>query len=162
MTCRFAACMCTAVYLSVHICICLPVKCTNFSTFELRTCKYYTVRWYEYMWNGCTNALYNLFIPAPSNPRNITVTIVNATAVNIAWIEPAITNGIIRNYRITISTSDSRLVLVTNHMDVTQLSAIVDGLNHNTDYVVNITAVTVRSGESEMAMFTTRPRKFIP
>jgi len=90
------------------------------------------------------------------------VTIVNATAVNIAWIEPAITNGIIRNYRITISTSDSRLVLVTNHMDVTQLSAIVDGLNHNTDYVVNITAVTVRSGESEMAMFTTRPRKFIP
>ena len=89
------------------------------------------------------------------------MTIVNATAVNIAWIEPAIANGIIRSYRISISISDNRNVLVINHVDVVDLSAVVVGLNHDTDYTVNITAVTVRLGESEMAIFTTRPCKFI-
>ena len=95
---------------------------------------------------------------APSSPRNVIVTSINATAVRITWTEPAMTNGIIRNYTISVSTSHNRFLSEINQMD---LSITVLGLNHDTEYVVNITAVTIRPGEPEVIMFTTRPCKSI-
>ena len=103
----------------------------------------------------CVSTFYVL---APSSPRNVIVTSINATAINITWTEPAMANGIIRNYTINILTSDNRLISETNQVD---LFITVFGLNHDTEYIVNISAVTVRPGEPEVILFTTRPCKFI-
>ena len=85
----------------------------------------------------------------------------NATAVNVSWIEPDMVNGIIRNYTITISTGDHHIVLITYPMSITDLTITIVGLTHNTDYTVNISAWTVRQGQPGSLSFTTRNCKLI-
>ena len=96
---------------------------------------------------------------APSSPRDITVMSINATAVNITWSEPAMTNGIVRNYTIIVLTSDHHVVRMTHSMDITDLTIMIVGLTHNTDYIVNISAWTVRQGEHGSLSFTTNTCK---
>ena len=87
-------------------------------------------------------------------PLNLTVTLNNSTSVTLMWDMPATHNGIIRNYTITIldgnmnSTVQNQTVSVVSRYVVTQLTP-------NTDYVVNVSAVTVRSGDAASSSFTT-------
>jgi len=97
----------------------------------------------------------NITHVAPGIPRDINVTSINATAVNVTWSEPAMTNGIVRNYTIIILTNDYHIVRMIHQMDITDLSIAVVGLTHNTAYTINISAWTVRQGESGSLSFTT-------
>ena len=113
------------------------------------------------MYRTCVHVSTYLFLLylAPGNPNNITVTSFNATAVTLIWTEPVISNGIIRYYLISILTRDNSTVFTINQTDVTDLTTTIIGLRHNTNYRVNVRAVTVRVGEPGSVLFTTRPCK---
>ena len=66
-------------------------------------------------------------------------------------------NGIIRNYLITVLTTDNHVVRMNNQVD---LSIAIVGLTHNTSYTVNISAWTVRQGEHGSQSFTTLSCKY--
>ena len=93
-----------------------------------------------------------MFITAPSTPLNIVVLPINATAVSVLWDEPAIPNGIIQYYTIAIS---SNPVVILNHTNLINLTLDICGLTHNTNYTVNISAVTVEPGDAASMSFTT-------
>ena len=64
-------------------------------------------------------------------------------------------NGIIQNYTITVLNDDmSEIVFIETVSNLTFKSVIVE-LTHNTSYVVNVTAATVRSGDAASTNFTT-------
>ena len=85
-------------------------------------------------------------------PLNLTVTINNSTVVTLTWNTPAIPNGVIRNY--TISLLDDNMNIVQTQT-VSNLMTVITQLTPNTSYVVNVSAVTVRSGDAAVMTFTT-------
>ena len=85
-------------------------------------------------------------------PLNLMVTINNSTSVTLTWNTPAMPNGIIRHYIITLL--DDNMNSVQNQT-VSNLMTVITQLNPNTSYVVNVSAVTVRSGEATSMTFTT-------
>ena len=89
---------------------------------------------------------------APSMPLNFMVTINNFTSVTLTWNTPAMSNGIIRHYIITLL--DDNMNSVQNQT-VSNLMTVITQLTPNTSYVVNVSAVTVRSGEATSMTFTT-------
>ena len=93
--------------------------------------------------------------PAPSAPQNIALSSINATAVNVSWEEPLISNGIIRSYAIAILTITSNPVTNLSHSGISILSTTIYGLTHNTDYILYIRAVTVEPGDAALISFTT-------
>ena len=95
---------------------------------------------------------YLLLITAPSTPLNIVVLPINATAVRVMWDEPAIPNGIIQYYDIIIL---SNPVVILNHTNLVNLTLDIYGLTHNTNYTINISAVTVEPGDAASMSFTT-------
>lgn len=100
-----------------------------------------------------------LFTLAPSSPLNIAVTSVNATAVNVTWDEPAMLNGIIRNYTVSVYRTDNTLVFTTSPAVVTALHVMIFDLTHDTMYVFNVSAVTIEEGDPGSITFRTRPCK---
>ena len=68
-------------------------------------------------------------------------------------------NGNIRNYTITIL--DNNMNSVQNQT-MSNLMAVITQLTHNTTYVVNVSAITVRSGDAASMTFTTPACKHIP
>ena len=100
-----------------------------------------------------------MYLSAPSRARNVTVISVNATAVDITWSEPALANGIIRNYTVQVFTSDNTLLLETYPLDIADLTVTIFGLTHNTYYTFNVSAVTVTMGDPGSVSFITRPCK---
>ena len=97
----------------------------------------------------------HFFVSAPSPPINIIVSSVNATAVNVAWEEPVVHNGIIRSYIIVIVIGNNTILTVISHNDTAVLRTTIYGLTHNTNYIVNISAVTVEPGDAASLSFTT-------
>ena len=93
-----------------------------------------------------------MVITAPSTPLNIVVLPINATAVSVLWDEPATPNGIILYYTIVIS---SNPVVILNHTNLINLILEIYGLTHNTNYTININAVTVEPGDVASLSFTT-------
>ena len=89
---------------------------------------------------------------------NLTVTISNSTSVTLTWNTPAMPNGIIRNYTVTILDDDMNSV---QSQTVSNLTAVITQLTDNTSYVVNVTAVTVRSGDAASTTFITPACKHI-
>ena len=85
-------------------------------------------------------------------PLNLTVTINNSTSVTLTWNTPAIPNGVIRNYTITLL--DDNMNTVQNQT-VSNLMTVITQLTPNTSYVVNVSAVTVSSGDAISMTFTT-------
>jgi len=86
------------------------------------------------------------------------VTFDNSTTVTLSWDEPEMVNGIIRNYIINVLDDDmSSIVNVT----VSNLSFVIMDLTPNTNYVVNISAVTVIPGDVASIRFTTATCKHI-
>ena len=77
---------------------------------------------------------------------------INATAVNFTWEEPAVHNGIIRRYIVSIRNSNGDVVMAVN---VSTLTVKIFGLTPNTNYTVNISAVTVEPGDAASISFTT-------
>ena len=61
-------------------------------------------------------------------------------------------NGVIRNYTITLL--DDNMNSVQNQT-VSNLMTVIMELTPNTSYVVNVSAVTVRSGDAAVMTFTT-------
>ena len=101
-------------------------------------------------YNVCTYIrLYSL---VPSMPLNLTVTINNSTSVTLTWNTPAMPNGVIRNYTITLL--DDNMNTVQNQT-VSNLMTVITQLTPNTSYVVNVSAVIVRSGDAASMTFTT-------
>ena len=98
---------------------------------------------------------------APSAPHNIVVSSINATAVNVTWEIPSTPNGIIRSYTITILTVFNDPVITVSYTGVSVLSTIIYGLTHNTNYTVNIIAVTVEPGDAASLSFTTPSCKYV-
>ena len=93
---------------------------------------------------------------APSMPLNLMVTINNSTSVTLTWNTPAMPNGIIRHYILTLL--DDNMNSVQNQT-VSNLMTVITQLTPNTSYVVNVSAVTVSSGEATSMTFTTPPCK---
>ena len=85
-------------------------------------------------------------------PLNLTVTINNSTSVTLTWNTPAMPNGVIRNYTITLLDDDMNNV---QNQTVSNLMTVITQLTPNTSYVVNVSAVTVRSGDAASMAFTT-------
>ena len=91
-------------------------------------------------------------------PVNLTVAINNSTSVTLTWNTPVMPNGIIRNYTITILDDNMNSI---QSQTVSNLMALITQLTHNTSYVVNVSAVTVRSGDAASMTFTTPACKHI-
>ena len=85
-------------------------------------------------------------------PLNLTVTINNSTSVTLTWNTPAMPNGVIRNYTITLLDDDMNSV---QNQTLSNLMTVITQLTPNTSYVVNVSAVTVRSGDAASTTFTT-------
>ena len=85
-------------------------------------------------------------------PLNLTVTINNSTSVTLIWNIPAMPNGVIRNYTITLLNDNMNSV---QNQTVSNLMTVITQLTPNTSYVVNVSAVTVRSGDAASMTFTT-------
>ena len=85
-------------------------------------------------------------------PLNLTVTINNSTSVTLTWNTPAMPNGVIRNYTITLLDDDMNSV---QNQTVSNLMTVITELTPNTSYVVNVSTVTVRSGDAASMTFTT-------
>ena len=96
--------------------------------------------------------MYFILSLAPSMPLNLTVTINNSTSVTLTWNTPAMPNGVIRNYTITLLDDDMNGV---QNQTVSNLMTVITQLTPNTSYVVNVSAVTVRSGDVAPMTFTT-------
>ena len=104
----------------------------------------------------------HFFVSASSPPINVIVSSVNATAVNVAWEEPVVHNGIIRSYIIVIVIDNNAIILtVISHNDTAVLRTTIYGLTHNTNYIVNISAVTVEPGDAASLSFTTPSCKYV-
>ena len=88
-------------------------------------------------------------------PRNLTVTINNSTSVTLRWETPAMRNGIIRNYTITILDDNMNAVQSQALTDLTDLTYVITQLTHNTSYTVNVSGVTVGTGAAALETFTT-------
>ena len=89
---------------------------------------------------------------APSMPLNLTVTINNSTSVTLTWNTPAMPNGVIRNYTIILLDDNMNSIQTQT---VSNLMTVITQLTPHTSYVVNISAVTVRSGDAASMTFTT-------
>ena len=89
---------------------------------------------------------------APSMPLNLTVTINNSTSVTLTWNTPAMPNGVIHNYTITLLDDNMNN---EQNKTVSNLMTVITQLTPNTSYVVNVSAVTVRSGDTSSMKFTT-------
>ena len=93
-------------------------------------------------------------------PRNLTVTINNSTSVTLTWEPPAVPNGIIRNYTIIILDDNMNTVQSQTLTDLSNLTYVITQLTHNTNYVVNVSGVTVRIGAAASETFTTSDCKY--
>ena len=108
----------------------------------------------------CINGVYNeiqcmyirFYSLVPSMPRSLTVTINNSTSVTLTWNTPAMPNGIIQHYMIAVV--DDNMNSVQNQT-VSNLMTVITKLTPNTSYVVNVSAVIVRSGDAASMTFTT-------
>ena len=90
-------------------------------------------------------------------PVDLMFTINNSTSVTLTWQQPAMLNGIIRNYTITVL--DSNMNSVQN-ITASNLTSVITQLTPNTSYVVNVSGVTVRAGDAASITFTTPPCKY--
>ena len=95
---------------------------------------------------------------APSMPQNLTVTINNSTSVNLTWEKPEMRNGMIRSYTILVLNASN---MVVHNQTVTDSPYVITELTANTNYTVNVTAFTVRSGVAASETFTTPACKHI-
>ena len=89
-------------------------------------------------------------LSAPSMPLNVFVSPINATAVSVRWEGPTEPNGIIRYYTVSIVNE-----MFLNHTNSLSLTVNIYGLTPNTNYTVNIRAVTVEPGHSASISFIT-------
>ena len=88
-------------------------------------------------------------------PCNLTVVINNSTSVTLTWEPPAMPNGIIQNYTITILDDNMNTVQSQAFTDLSDLTYVITQLTHNSNYVVNVSGVTIRTGAAASASFTT-------
>ena len=72
--------------------------------------------------------------------------------MTLTWNTPAMPNGIIRHYMIAVV--DDNMNSVQNQT-VSNLMTVIMQLTPNTSYVVNVSAITVRSGDAASMTFTT-------
>ena len=105
---------------------------------------------YVMRYHICTQFLFYSLVP--SMPLNLMVTINNSTSVILTWNTPAMPNGIIQHYIITILDDDMNSV---QNQTVSNLMIVITHLTPNTSYVVNVSAVTVTSGDAASTTFTT-------
>ena len=75
--------------------------------------------------------------------------------MNVTWEMPSIPNGIIRSYTITILTVLNDPVVTVTHTGISVLHTTIYGLTPNTNYTVDISAVTVEPGDVASLSFTT-------
>ena len=85
-------------------------------------------------------------------PINLLANAINATSVNLTWDEPAMSNGIIRNYTVTVL--DDVMDVVQNQT-VSNMMSVITQLTPDTLYMFNVTAVTIRSGDPASETLTT-------
>ena len=89
-------------------------------------------------------------------PRNLMVTINNSNSVTLTWEPPAMLNGIIRNYAIIILDGNMNNTVQSQTLtDLSDLTYVITQLTHDTSYVVNVSGVTVRTGDAASETFTT-------
>jgi len=94
-------------------------------------------------------------------PRNLTITINNSTSVTVTWDIPAMANGIIRNYIIIVLNDDKNETLFNETVLNSTFRYVVVQLTHSTGYVVDVSAVTIRSGDAASTDFTTPACKHV-
>ena len=102
----------------------------------------------------CHQRLYSPSLPAPSNPQNLTVVNVNATAIMVSWQPPTMPNGVITAYNVwynqTLNCNGS-LVSFSDSVAGSVLMYTFTELEEDTVYVFYVSAET-SAGEGEAAM----------
>ncbi|XP_065915767.1 phosphatidylinositol phosphatase PTPRQ-like [Dysidea avara] len=85
------------------------------------------------------------WLHAPEHPQNVTALPINSTTIQINWVVPTVTNGIVRYY-IVVYRIDSNTDLM--ELNSTNTTALVTGLTPFTFYTLHVLAVTVARGEA--------------
>ena len=75
--------------------------------------------------------------------------------MTLTWEPPAMPNGIIQHYIITILDDNMNTLQSQALTDLSDLTYVITQLTHNTNYVVNVSGVTVRTGAAASESFTT-------
>ena len=91
------------------------------------------------------NLLIIIFYIAPEHPQNVTALPINSTTIQINWVVPTVTNGIIRYYIVVYRINSSMDLMELNSTNTT---ALVTGLTPFTFYTLHVLAVTVARGEA--------------
>ena len=80
---------------------------------------------------------------APTAPRNVTLREITSTYAIIQWEQPEFPNGVIRNYTLSLTTTDGTETNITTD----QLMINITGLDPFTWYWIVVYAETVAVGE---------------
>ena len=92
-----------------------------------------------------------IFSPtAPSEPQDLNVTVLSATEISVMWLEPEFTNGIIRNY--IVSVIDENGITTNYTVDGSEQFTQIMGLDPYTLYCVLVRGVTVEAGNSSLSV----------
>ena len=106
----------------------------------------------------CHQRLHSPSLPAPSNPQNLMVVIVNSTAIMVSWQPPTMPNGVITAYNVwynqTLNCNGS-LVSFSDSVAGSVLMYTFTELEEDTVYVFYVSAET-SAGEGGPAMVTGR------
>ena len=86
-----------------------------------------------------TNFLYNS--AAPTAPRNVVTSGINATSIRVEWEEPETANGIIRGYNISHNLSESVMSVAGSVR-----AATFSDLSPFTWYLFTVIAFTIEAG----------------
>ena len=86
-----------------------------------------------------TNFLYNS--AAPTVPRNVVTSAINATSITIEWEEPATANGIVRGYNVSHNVSESVMSVAGSVR-----AATFSDLSPFTWYFFTVIAFTIEAG----------------
>ena len=94
----------------------------------------------------------------PSAPRNLTVTAVTANSITVSWREPETLGDISVNYTVMV-----KPINVGNpKIAITNLSALISGLNASTQYNISVTARnSVGTSEEVTVVISTLSRELI-
>ena len=84
------------------------------------------------------------------------VVILNSMAVQVSWSPPAITNGVIVQYNVTILDTDITPEIISN-TNLDNYIVIISRLTAFTEYTVSVTTATKIGGEALLRMVMTDP-----
>ena len=91
-----------------------------------------------------------MFFLAPSAPVQVTAHNISSTSIMVTWQPPIMPNGIVRSYRIELTTGG-----VTDNTYTVNTSIIINVLEKFTTYQIQVFATTVAEGDGSVIVSAT-------